>query len=483
MNPGDSRARAGDAAELLDWLLDDAHADNAVAIAPSVTYRGLRAAVNELAASLQARYGTHGGAVLVDTDRTTDSVVALLGVLAAGLTAVLQPPGADAQTIDHIIREVQPVARFGPTAGFMDSNCQPGPSQLSDSAAIVIYTSGTTAQPKGVQLSHRNLIANATGASEFIGLRANDTVSLVLPVQFSYGLSMLLVSLRARARLVLHPSFDFPAQCVALMRDQETTVFAGVPFHYQQLLRESSRLRQTNVPLRLILSAGGAMPSNLTADIRNVLPRATPIVMYGQTEATARLSYLPPEQLDSRPSSVGRGMPGIKLVVRDASGQPVAPGTVGEVYATGDSVMLGYLGDEAATAEVLTAWGLRTRDLATVDAEGFIYLKGRTADYAKIRGVRVSLPEVEAAAEAFDEVIEALAWVEFILCGEQIVLELCLADEVSDREWPRLQHRIKNTLSPAKRPGRIERVAAVRRTTNGKKLRRPPARDSLSICR
>jgi long-chain acyl-CoA synthetase len=304
-------------------------------------------------------------------------------------------------------------------------------------------------------------------------------VSLILPIGFSYGLSMLLVSLRARARLVLHPNFDFPAQCVALMHDQETTVFAGVPFHYQQLLRESSRLRHTSVPLRLLLSAGGAMPPKLLADIRNALPQAIPIIMYGQTEATARLSFLPPEQLGSRSSSIGRGMPGIELVVRDASGQPVAPGVVGEVYATGDSLMLGYLGDEAATAEVLTTWGLRTRDLATVDAEGFIYLKGRTADYAKVRGVRVSLPEVEAEAEAFEEVIEALASVEFTSCGEQIVLELRVEDGITDLEWPRLQHRIKSTLSPAKRPARIDRVAAVRRTSNGKKLRRPRTMDSL----
>lgn len=197
--------------------------------------------------------------------------------------------------------------------------------------------------------------------------------------------------------------------------------------------------------------------------------------MYGQTEATARLSYLAVDQLERRPTSIGRGIPGVELTVRDSSGRLVAPGQVGEVYARGENVMAGYLGDKAATAAVLTPWGLRTHDLATIDEDGYIYLRGRTADFAKIRGVRVSLPEVEALAEELNFVAEALASVEIDPDGnEQIALFVRLDADAIAEEWAQLQRVIRRRLPASKRPARVESIDWIPRTASGKKLRRRP---------
>jgi long-chain acyl-CoA synthetase len=462
------------------WLLDDADGDVRIAIGPSTSYADLSRAVDEFASSLRERTGGEGAA-LVAAPRTQEGIVGLLGVLAAGLTAVVIAPDVDQCTLRHIVGQTEPIIDVGPIANLgplrrhaRRSGGGPIVSLGGDGVAGVIYTSGTTALPKGVQLTHRNIVANASAVSSFVGLRSDDVVSLVLPLHFSYGLSMLLISLRARARLVLHDDFMLPAQCVRTMCEEATTVFAGVPHHYQRLLAPSSGLREARC-LRLLLSAGGAMTPGVLERLRGEVPNAQPLIMYGQTEATARLSYLPVAELERRPTSIGRGMPGVELTVRDASGRPVAPGEVGEVYARGENVMAGYIGDAAASAAVLTPWGLRTHDLATIDDDGYIYLRGRTADFAKIRGVRVSLPEVEALTEELDFVVEALASVELGPDGdEQIALLVRLDGECAIGDWPRLQRTIRVCLPASKRPARIESVEQIPRTASGKKLRRRP---------
>jgi long-chain acyl-CoA synthetase len=456
---------------LADWLLGDTTADTDVALPGSGSYGWLRARVDDLAAELVERHGREG-AVLVHAPRTPDGVIGVLAVIVSGLTLVFVPPNADERMRANMQREVRPVAEMRGMQILSRTHSAPPDTLLSPEASVVIYTSGTTALPKGVQLSERNIIANASAVSEFVGLTSDDAVSLVLPFEFSYGFSMLLIAVRARARMVLHNDFRFPARCLQTMREQATTVFAGVPFHYQRLLALRRAPRGSTPLLRLALVAGGAMSADLLTRLRETFPYATPLLMYGQTEATARLSYLPPAELESRPGSIGRGMAGVELVVRDRDGRPVRPGEIGEVYVRGESVMIGYVGDTRASADVLTPWGMRTRDLATVDDDDYIYLQGRIADFAKVHGVRVSLPEIEAVIEARREVLEALARSEPTPSGDEtIVLDIAVDPAMSDSRWQMLRCQIERDLPGVKRPKRVERVAAVGRTSTGKKLR------------
>lgn len=251
---------------VVEWLLGDAGADTRIAIGPSTTYADLRRDTHELALSLCERTGGNGAA-LVATPSTHEGIVGLLGVLAAGLTAVVISPDVDVRTLRHIVDQVEPVAYVGPVANLETPPRAPATSgarrtgSLRDGEiAAVIYTSGTTAWPKGIKLTHRNLVANASAVSSFVGLGSDDVVSLVLPLHFSYGLSMLFISLRARARLVLHQDFLLPAQCVRTMREQGTTVFAGVPHHLPAAPPAEQRATRRGLPPAGPLSRRGDDP-------------------------------------------------------------------------------------------------------------------------------------------------------------------------------------------------------------------------------
>jgi acyl-CoA synthetase (AMP-forming)/AMP-acid ligase II len=149
--------------------------------------------------------------------------------------------------------------------------------------------------------------------------------------------------------------------------------------------------------LRYLTQAGAAMAPALTQKIRAGLPRAKLFVMYGQTEAAARLAYVPPERLDDKLGSAGKAIPGVTLLVCDADGRELPRGDVGEVVARGDNVMLGYMGDPEATARVLRPEGLRTGDMGSMDADGYLFLKGRESEMIKSGGHRISPLEIEEA--------------------------------------------------------------------------------------
>ncbi len=241
------------------------------------------------------------------------------------------------------------------------------------SDAVLMLTSGTTARPKVVRVTQANIQANTLSILAYLGLRSDDRILVVLPFYYCYGASLLHTHLRAGARLVLCNSMAFPGKVIDLMTEQECTGFAGVPSSYQLLLRASTFGSRPLPALRILQQAGGKLSSVLVEEVLAAQPNARLFVMYGQTEATARLSYLPPERLPDKLGSIGRGIPGVELRVLDEEGRPVRPGERGEIYARGANVCAGYLDDPAGTATKFTPDGLRTGDLAVVDEEGFIY--------------------------------------------------------------------------------------------------------------
>jgi acyl-CoA synthetase (AMP-forming)/AMP-acid ligase II len=193
------------------------------------------------------------------------------------------------------------------------------------------------------------------------------------------------------------------------MEREACTGFAGVPSSFQLLLRISTFKKRSLPALRLIQQAGGKLHGVLIEELAASKPNAKIFVMYGQTEATARLSYLPPEDLLRKLGSIGKGIPGVTLRVLGEDGRPVLPGQVGEIIAKGRNISPGYLNDPVASAEKFKDGVLHTGDLATVDDEGYIYIVDRKDDFIKSWGYRVSSQEIESCALGIPEIVSAAA--------------------------------------------------------------------------
>ncbi|MCS4505810.1 acyl--CoA ligase [Arhodomonas aquaeolei] len=273
--------------------------------------------------------------------------------------------------------------------------------------ASLIYTSGTTGTPKGVMISHGNLAANVAAIVDYLRLGPEDRTASPLPFHYSYGNSVLHTHMAAGACLVRLGSMAYPQRVLETLAGSAVTGFSGVAATYALLL---GRHRPDGIVLprlRYLTHAGGPMPAPLLQRLRDTFPRAEVFVMYGQTEATARIAYLPPERLDQRPGSVGRPLPGVQVSVRDPEGRSCPPGTRGEVWVSGPNVMQGYWRAPELTAGVLSDGWLHTGDLGWLDDDGFLYLVGRIGDEIKTGAHRVSPEEVEEVLAGCPGVAEA----------------------------------------------------------------------------
>ncbi len=287
---------------------------------------------------------------------------------------------------------------------------------IDQDLAAIIYTSGSTGEPKGVMLSHLNMVSACTSVSTYLGLRADDTVLCALPLAFDYGLYQLLMCARVGATLVLERSFTFPVKVLEVMVRERVTVFPGVPTMFAMLMNLQTLPSFDLGHLRMITNTAAALSEAHIQRLRALFPQATLFSMYGLTECK-RVTYLPPEQLDVRPTSVGRGMPNEEVWLVDEAGQRLPNGSTGELVVRGSNVMLGYWDKPKATAQRLKpgpviggqagAPVLYTGDLFRTDSEGYLYFVARKDDIIKSRGEKVSPKEVENALYAIEGVFEA----------------------------------------------------------------------------
>lgn len=266
-----------------------------------------------------------------------------------------------------------------------------------DDLLSIAYTSGTTGRPKGVMLSHRNLVANTRSIVEYLQLGRHDRIAMILPFYYAYGNSILHTHICAGGTIVRAGGMTFPVEVLRTIQDQKCTGFSGVPATFARILALDSLKDYDLSGLRYITQAGAAMNPLLTGKLRVAFPDARIFVMYGQTEASARLAYVPPEELERKMGSAGKAIPGVALSVVDEAGNRLPVGSVGEIVARGDNVMLGYWQDHAETERVLRADGLHTGDSGYMDEDGFIYIVGRESEIIKSGAHRISPYEIEDA--------------------------------------------------------------------------------------
>ncbi len=261
--------------------------------------------------------------------------------------------------------------------------------------AAIFYTSGSTGSPKGVMLSHRNLTANTVGTVEYLRLASWDRVMVILPFHYIYGNSLLLTHVAAGGCLVIDNRFTYPEAVLDTMEKEEVTGFSGVPSHYMILMNKTTFPRRDFPKLRYFTQAGGAMAPDVTRQIMQAHPDKELFIMYGQTEASPRATWLPPAWLEEKLGSVGVAVPGVEVRVVDTHGVDLPVGETGEIIIGGDSVMMGYWNQPEEQQLVLRDGWLYTGDLGHFDSDGCLYIVGRQKDIVKTGGRRVSVKDVE----------------------------------------------------------------------------------------
>jgi long-chain acyl-CoA synthetase len=480
------------------------HAPQAEALVYGPTrlrYADLWASVASVASFLRAHGLQPGDRVAVLLKNSPDYVSAYYGALAAGAVAVGMNHAARARELSSWLAHcgatwlfadaqhpdfarvaasrpsaVNVVTRIAgdaslpwPEPGDGDP-CQPADVGPEDPAAI-IYTSGTTGQPKGVVLTHGNLSANVSSIIDYLELTSNDRVLNLLPFFYSYGNSVLHSHLAAGGAIVIENSLAYPPQILQRMVAERVTGFPGVPSTFAVLL-QSTDLRTFDLrSLRYMTQAGGAMPASHVRRVRELVPHARFFVMYGQTEATARLTYLPPEHLDAKPGSVGVPIPGVELEVRSESDIPLPPGEIGEVCVRGANVMVGYYRDAEATSSVLRNGWLHTGDIGYLDAQGFLYLQGRRSDMIKSGAHRISPLDIEEVISALPDVAEvAVVGIPDEVLGEAVKAVVILR-EGATIDALAIQRHCSLELPRYKVPRVVELAARLPRTSSGKIMR------------
>ncbi len=443
-----------------DWLAFHAHrtpeAPAVASLTARLTYGDLATRVRVLAGHLSAQGIGPGSRVLLALPNTPATIVAGLALNALGATSVEVSRDWSADVLGEIVARsrvrqafvgARDASRWGaalagspvdhvwavhpdalpetfanaiggfPTTllredghvdpGLDEASSPPAPELVPDWPALVLYTSGSTGRPLGVVQTFRNIEANTRSIVEYLGLTAADRALVTLPLYYCYGRSVLQTHLYAGGSLFLDNRMAFPRRVLETLAAEGCTGFAGVPLTFEVIRRQVDVSTIPFERLRYLTQAGGAMAPETIAWVRAAFRPARLFVMYGQTEATARLSYLPPERADDKAGSIGIPIPGVDLRVMDEQGTEAPPGEVGELVARGDNVTPGYLEEPEQTMAILRDGWLWTGDLAERDADGFFYHRGRAKEVLKIGGHRVSPVEIEEVLARHPDVSEA----------------------------------------------------------------------------
>lgn len=414
-----------------------------------------------------------GDRVSMVMDNCTELAVAIYATWWAGGVAVALNPALKPADIAQLTEACQ--ARFCWTA--LPEAPAPAPADATphttqpEALASLVFTSGTTGQPKGVMLSHGALAANTLAVQQTLPMSPDDVTLCVLPFHYAFGSSVLHTHLSLGATLVLENSFMYPQRIVQRMAQVAATHFYGVPSSFYLLLERGQLSAQPLPALRHVAQAGGPMDPARIERFQQALPEVGFWVMYGQTEACSRLTTLSPVLRASKPGSVGPALPGIELQVRNAQGDALPPGEVGNIWARGPNLMLGYWASPEDTASTLVDGWLHTGDIGHLDADGCLFLHGRSREILKVGAHRVSPHEIERCIQAVPGVSEcAVVPLPDELLGE--VVRACVVPATGHPPLPQLtrdiQRHCREHLALYKAPKQIDFFDTLPRTASGK---------------
>jgi long-chain acyl-CoA synthetase len=479
-----------------------------------LTYEGLDSRANRLANALLERDLHRGDRVVIWLPNTIELVVSIFAILKAGGVFVTMNPTAKADKVAYVVQNCEASALitseghakiaatmvndldslriailtgslsgedlFGDSSSFDDiqrtyHDDRPLNVNIDLDLACLIYTSGSTGEPKGVMSDHSNVDFATSSIISYIENVEDDIVINVLPLAFDYGLYQLLMTIKFGGTLVLERSFAYPAAVLKRIQDEHVTGFPGVPTMFAVLLKMDLEHFDLS-SLSYITNTAAALPPSHIQELRSRFPDVRLYSMYGLTE-TKRTLYLPPEQLDIRPDSVGLAIPGTEVWIEGENGGRLGPDQIGELVIRGRHVMRGYWGDEKATAERFRPGLLPhervcySGDLFRMDEEGFLYFVSRKDDIIKTRGEKVAPKEIENILYQLPEVVEAaVIGIDDPVLGEALKALIVTADEsLSER---RVLEYCRNNLEDFMVPKYIEFCKALPKSESGKIIKK-----------
>lgn len=416
------------------------------------SYAEINRMADGVAAALASAGFLKGERAAVFLDNSLEAVVSLFAILKAGGVFLMVNPTMKAEKLSYILNNCRASALIGPAsksdilkeavknANHLRSVMLAGKISGPDSTAMralsldeamdsgaakpelagaadadlatIIYTSGSTGSPKGVMMAHSNMTAAASSITTYLENSASDIILNTLPVSFDYGLYQVLMAFKTGATVILEKSFMYPYRIIETMLKEKVTGFPIVPT-MSAILLQMDDIRKMSFPdLRYISNTAAALPVSHIQKLREFFPGAKMYSMYGLTECK-RVSYLAPGEIDRRPGSVGKAMPGTEAYIVGEDGKRLGPGVIGELVVSGPHVMRGYWEMPEETAKRLRPGDrsgqlvLYTGDLFKSDEEGYLYFVGRRDDMIKSRGEKVSPREIENVLCSIDGVVEA----------------------------------------------------------------------------
>jgi amino acid adenylation domain-containing protein len=485
----------------------------------SLAYSEIERLSNALARGLGARGVERGDRVVIFLDNTVEAVIAFWAVLKANAIVSIVNPLTKTRKLEHLLKDCRPSAlvtsathapvflpaaaacshlravvvagsmdesRRGRPRGFVswndllasfDGETPPPRRNIDVDLAAIIYTSGSTGEPKGIMLTHRNMLAAATSVSTYLENTEDEVILDALPLSFDYGLYQLITAFRVGARLILERSFTFPSQVLKTVVTEKVTGFPGVPTMFAMMANIRNLGERDFSAVRYVTNTAAALPVRHIHFLMGLFPQARIYSMYGLTECK-RCTYLPPEDLARKPESVGIAIPNTEMWVVDERDNRLGPGQVGQLVIRGATVMKGYWEKPEATARRLRPGPvpgeqvLYTGDLCRLDADGYLYFVGRMDDIIKTRGEKVAPKEVEQALVSIPGVQEAaVIGVPDPVLGQALKAFVVLDEGVLLNEKQiqvECQARLENFMVPS----RIVVVASLPRTASGKVSKR-----------
>lgn len=490
---------------LLTRFLDDAAGLHAASVAAEDTNRHLtfgqmRAAALRMCNWLQAAGVEPHDRVVLSMANSVTFCSAFWGILYAGAVAVPLNPDTKPGKLRFIFADCTPKAvicdsdlvgvheSIGHGARIMagdlaavlvdgDADGPPAdrsrtPPLIDQDLAAIIYTSGSTGEPKGVMLSHLNMTTAARSVSDYLRYTAQDRVFCCIPMSFDYGLHQLTMTTLTGATLIVEPSFSQPLFTLKQLARSRATVFPLVPTMVPLIAPLADRFDLRSV--RCISSTSAALHSTFIDTLSDLFPTARIFSMYGLTECH-RCTYLDPSELQRRKTSVGKAIPNTEMWVVDVAGIAHKSDAVGELVIRGSTVMKGYWGNPAKTAEKLRAGPfpgelvLYTGDTCRLDSEGFLYFISRSDDILKVAGEKVAPGEVDAALIAHPDVAEVCSFgVEHPVYGQQCIAAVVLKPSEEAPSGHALRDWCTTQLEPHAVPARVWIVTAMPRNGNNK---------------
>lgn len=466
------------------------------------TYAEVTAAAHHVAAELLGFGLEPGDRVALLAKSSSFYVEAYFGILAAGGTAVPLNTAIDPATLAYFLRDcgarvlmVGPkmerlVAKAADRLGEVELVAAPHAEKLKhgvaswtysrgegDPCAVevdpaapasIVYTSGSTGVPRGAVLSHAAICANVASILDYLELTEEDRALLVLPLYYVYGKSVLNTHVAVGGSVVVEDRFQYPKLALDTLDAERCTGLSGVPSTFNILLERTDFAEREMASLRYVTQAGGAMSPAVTRRLMAAIPDRRIFIMYGATEASARLACLPPEELSQAVGSIGRPIRDVVLTTRRADGSPCDVDEVGELVAQGPNLMLGYWNSPVETAAVLDEQGYHTGDLARRDAAGRFWIEGRIKDMIKVGGHRVGAQEVEHAIMGTERVVDvAVIGREDPILGEKLVAYVVLrpGDSLDEKA---MGADLSERLAPYKIPGVWEVRDALPKNESGK---------------